>query len=110
MKGAVLGVFVTGQDCEQRKIIDLEGAGLQADGAIGQPVVLGHVFDQQTFGGAGGGVVGDKAMVKGFEIVGIFTLDKLKAGGEAVLECVFATDGLAGFCFGAGGGIRGECG
>ena len=55
MKGAVLGVFVTGQDREQRKIIDLEGAGLQADAAIGQPVVLGHVFDQQTFGGAGGG-------------------------------------------------------
>ena len=56
MKRPVISGLVPDEEGELVHIVFFEGNGLQADGAVAEPVEFGHVDDQEFFGGVGGGV------------------------------------------------------
>ncbi len=110
VEGAVVGVLVAQEQVNLMKFLANEGESLEADGAVHEPMVLGHVGDEELFDGGGGAKVCLEGEVKGFEDGGIFIGDEEDAGGEAVFDCIFAAGGLAGVGAGAGGGVKWLCG
>ena len=112
MKGPVIGGLVAEEEIELFEIVLNQRKGLQADGAVHEPVVAGHIGNQEVLGGAFGLVFGAQGFLEGVKIGGIFRGEEEDACGEAVFGCVLAADGLAGFRAGAGGvmdGLRYGC-
>ena len=110
VEGAVIGVLVTQEQINFLKVLAHESEGLEADGAVHEPVVLGHVGNEELFDGGGGAEVCLEGKVKGFKGGWVFIGDEENFGGEAVFDRVFAAGGLAGFGAGAGGRVEWLCG
>lgn len=66
-------------DAVHRDAVDLE-----AEGALAEPKGLGHFVDEHFFGGAGGLVLGQQGLAKGFERGGILARDDERAGSESI--------------------------
>ncbi len=80
---------------------------LEAKGALGEPEMLGHFFDEQGFGLGGGLVFGAQVSEEIKEVVRVFPIEDQKAvAGEAVAEGVFAGLRFALRGFWSGGELR----
>ncbi len=80
--------------------IHLEAVVLEAEGALGKPVGLGHLFYKELFGGGGGLVFLGELVEERFEGGGIFACNDRLTRSEAVFECVA---GRSSFPFSGGG-------
>ena len=89
---------------------DLEVASnlavLEAGGAQTDPVMVGHLLDENLLGGRGGLVLGDEVIEQQVELGRIFALHEAGAGSEAVREAVAGRFSLAFFGFRSGGLLR----
>jgi hypothetical protein len=72
---------------------------LETDGAVGEPVELGEIVNEQGFGFGGGLIISFEIGHKRVESCGIFIVDENLAGSEAMFEGVLAGCGFA--CSGA---------
>ena len=81
MKSPVIGGLVAEEESELVHIVFFEGDGLQADGAVAEPVEFGHVGDEEFFGGVGGGVRGLEGGEERGELGGIFIREEEGATG-----------------------------
>ncbi len=79
-----------------------EYIALEAEGALAEPLVLGHFFDGDLLGRIGGLVLAEEIVEEGLQSRGIFAGDEFGgAGGEAVREVVEGGLGLARVRFGS---------
>jgi len=78
----------------------------EAGGAQIDPVMVGHLFDQDLFGRGSGLVLGDEIIEQQVELGGIFAFHEAGAGGEAVREAIAGRGRFACFGFGSGGLLR----
>jgi len=88
--------------------VDSDLAVLETGGAHADPVMVGHLFDQNLLGRGGGLVLGEEVIEQQVELGGVFASHETGAGSEAVREAVAGRRSLALRSFGSGGllGIR----
>ena len=76
MKGALVGRLVANQDSESGGQFALGHPGerfaLQTEGAVFEPVVFGHIGDEEGFGGAGWGVFREEGIDESLVLSGVF--------------------------------------
>jgi len=63
MERSVVADLVAKQCGQIRQIVSGKGQGLQTDGAVGQPMVCGHVAGEQGFGSGTGRMLGAQRFV-----------------------------------------------
>ena len=116
MKGAILRGVVA--NIERKLLfIDLGGVlkrgGLQTQGALTDPVVLGHLLDEHGFGGSGGLMFVAQRFEQFLEFGGVFVGQEDPFAGEAVAQIVLRESGFACRCFWTGAvlsiGLIGTC-
>ena len=107
MEGALVGGLIADQHGEVfgRHVVlrELQGNPLKAHGALAEPEVLGHLLDEESFGGARQPVFFVEIGEEGFEFFPVFTAKDEVVGAESVAACVLSRTGFAFFCLGAGG-------
>jgi hypothetical protein len=90
MEGAFVGSLVADEESQRFSIHAIFGEAiiLEAQGALGEPVRLGHLVDEHLFGGVGGLMIGEKGVKERFEIGAVLAGDDHFAGCQAVFERV----------------------
>jgi hypothetical protein len=73
----------------------MEHTVLEAEGALGQPSVLGHFLDQLNFCEADGLFVLDELIQEAVVFLLAFTGENAELSGEAVADCVLGHGGFA---------------
>jgi len=64
--------------------VKAEGAGLEADGAKAEPLIVGHLFDEDLLDVGGGLEFSHEVGVEAVEVVRIFFVEEEGGGSEAV--------------------------
>ena len=92
VQGFVEGALVSGLIAEEKgekffvDALGREAVVLEPDGTLLKPVGLGHLADQQVFGGIGGLEIVSEPGKERFEGGSVFARDEELAGSEAVFE------------------------
>jgi len=89
----------------QLRHADVEQTGFEGAHAAQAPGADGHLLDEQSFGGSGGQVFGEKGIEEFLEL-GVFAWENAGLGGEAVAKRVEA-DGGASFRSARAGAVLG---
>jgi hypothetical protein len=86
MEGALVGGLIAQKQGQAFGVYAFarEALVLEAKGALGKPVGLGHLFYKDVFGRVGGLVLVEEGGLEGRERGGIFAGDEEDAAGEAV--------------------------
>ena len=78
---------------------------LEDEGALAQPVVLGHAVDQDFLGGSGGLVFGEEGIAQFVVLIALFPAKQSEGAGEAVAEMVLGGGGATLGGDGTGGAL-----
>ena len=84
----------------------VEGGGLQAEGAIGEPLMLCDTGDERVLGEGGRGVLFPQGGAQVVVVVRIFVVEDAEGSGEAVGQVVQARCGFSGFGARSGAELR----
>ena len=106
-EGAAEGSFMGGPVAQEEVELILGGSGrevcgkaslLEAEGALVEPIVAGHVVHEHRFRGGGGLVLFAQVRMEFVKFVLAFVRQEAEGAGQAVAEIVLGGGRLASFC------------